>query len=86
MPMLATPRDARSLARLRWRCRRGMLENDLILARFLDARGEVISEADEAALSRLLDFTDNELWDLLSGRAEAADASLAPLLHELRSA
>ena len=32
--------DATRLSRLRWRCRRGMLENDLILARFLDARGE----------------------------------------------
>jgi succinate dehydrogenase flavin-adding protein (antitoxin of CptAB toxin-antitoxin module) len=33
------PMDATELNRLRWRCRRGMLENDLILARYLDARG-----------------------------------------------
>ena len=74
------------LNRLRWRCRRGMLENDLILARFLDARGETMTEDDLAALNRLLDLADNELWDLLAGRAEPEDASLRPLLDALRAA
>jgi antitoxin CptB len=73
------------LSRLRWRCRRGLLENDLILARFLDARGEGISAAEIAALERLLQLSDNELWDLLSGRQESAEAALAPLLHALRA-
>jgi antitoxin CptB len=77
--------DARSLARLRWRCRRGMLENDLILARFLDARAATLSAADVAALGALLDYTDNDLWSLLSGREEPADAALSPLLGCLRS-
>jgi antitoxin CptB len=80
------PRDDRMLARLRWRCRRGMLENDLILTRFLDARGEAISEGEVAALDRLLDLGDNELWDLVSGKAEPADASLRPLVAALRAA
>ena len=35
--------DATELSRMRWRCRRGMLENDLILTRFLDARGGTIT-------------------------------------------
>ena len=74
--------DERRLARLRWRCRRGMLENDLILARFLDRRGDALTEADVAGLDRLLDLADNDLWDLLCGRA-AADPDLAPLLREL---
>ena len=78
--------DDRRLARLRWRCRRGMLENDLILTRFLDARGEAITEDEVAALDRLLDLTDNELWDLLSGRAETTDAMLRPLIGSLRAA
>ena len=78
--------DPTRLNRLRWRCRRGMLENDLILARFLDARGAAMTEADVAALDRLLDLTDNELWDLLSGRAETADAGLRPLVASLRAA
>ena len=85
-PAAPPQRDDRRFARLRWRCRRGMLENDLILTRFLDARGEAISEDEVAALDRLLDLTDNELWDLLSGRAEPADASVRPLVDSLRAA
>ncbi len=81
----ALPRDDKRIERLRWRCRRGMLENDLILARFLDARGTAISEVEEAALTCLLDLSDNELWDLLSARTESEDATLLPLLRTLRA-
>ena len=77
--------DALRLNRLRWRCRRGMLENDLILARFLDARGEAISAPELAGLDRLLDLSDNQLWDLLSGRQEPDDAAIKALLEALRS-
>ena len=76
--------DDRVLARLRWRCRRGMLENDLVLSRFLDARGNQISAGEIAALDTLLDLSDNDLWDLLSGRQDPADAAVAPLLEHLR--
>jgi antitoxin CptB len=78
--------DATQLNRLRWRCRRGMLENDLILARWLEARAGGVSEAEVAALDRLLELSDNELWDLLSGRSDAVDDELRPLLASLRSA
>jgi antitoxin CptB len=78
--------DATQLNRLRWRCRRGMLENDLILARFLDAQGARLTDAEVAALHRLLDLSDNDLWDLLSGQAEVADAATRPLLERLRAA
>jgi antitoxin CptB len=73
------------LNRLRWRCRRGMLENDLILTRFLDARGDAITDQEVAALDVLLEMSDNELWDLLSGREEPADAAVAPLLERLKA-
>ena len=62
-----------------------MLENDLILERFLDARGEAITELEIAALDRLLELSDNELWDLLSGRQESEDAAVRPLLETLRA-
>jgi len=78
--------DATLLSRLRWRCRRGLLENDLILARFLDTRGAQITEGEAAALTRLLELSDGELWDLLSGRVETDDVTLQPLLSELRAA
>jgi len=78
--------DATRLSRLRWRCRRGLLENDLILSRFLDARGERLTEDDAALLMRLLELSDGELWDLLSGRVETEDATLHPLVAMLRGA
>ena len=78
--------DSTRLRRLQWRCRRGLLENDLILARFLEARGGRLEEHEEAQLSRLLDLTDGELWDLLAGRTEPADATLRPLVFALRAA
>ena len=78
--------DARRLARIRWRCRRGLLENDLILTRFLDAQGATLTEEQIAMLDKLLTLTDNELWALIGGRAEPADASVSPLLDELRNA
>jgi antitoxin CptB len=77
--------DARRLARIRWRCRRGMLENDLVLARFLASHGESLTEDDVARLDRLLELPDNELWDLIARRAEPDDPSLAPLLEVLRN-
>ena len=78
--------DATQLSRLRWRCRRGMLENDLILTRFLDSRGERMTDDEVAALLQLLDLADGELWDVLSGRIEPAAAALRPLVAELRAA
>ena len=76
--------DPIRLARIRWRCRRGMLENDLILARYLDANGATLTEDDVEMLDKLLALTDNELWDLIAGRAEPADRSVRPLLERLR--
>ena len=77
--------DAATLNRLRWRCRRGMLENDLILTRFLDARGAAISDSEIAALDGLLDLSDNDLWDLLSGRQEPTDTAAVSLVGCLRA-
>ena len=77
--------EERRLARLRWRCRRGMLENDLVLERFLVQRGDTLSENDVAMLDRLLDLSDNELWDIIAGRAEPADPAVLPLVAALRS-
>ena len=74
------------LNRIRWRSRRGMLENDLVLTRFLDARGPGLTEDEVAMLDRLLDLADNDLWDLISGRQEPDDASVGPLLDQLRAA
>ena len=78
--------DPDRLNRIRWRSRRGMLENDLVLTRFLDVRGPFLTEAEIAMLDRLLDLGDNELWDLIAGRQEPLDVSVVPLLDQLRAA
>jgi antitoxin CptB len=74
------------LNRIRWRSRRGMLENDLVLTRFLDGKGALMTEAEVAMLDRLLELSDNDLWDLIAGRQEPLDVSVVPLLEQLRAA
>jgi succinate dehydrogenase flavin-adding protein (antitoxin of CptAB toxin-antitoxin module) len=59
-----------------------MLENDLVLSRFLDERGDAISEEEVAMLDLLLDLPDQVLWGLLIGR-EAPDPRVAPLVAVL---
>ena len=77
--------DRAALNRLRWRCRRGMLENDLILTRFLDSRGDRLTDAELAALESILQLNDNDLWEVLSGRQEPANAAGIPLLERLKA-
>lgn len=82
--------DPANRARLRWRSRRGLLENDLILTRFLDAHEEGLMDEDVDALTRLLDLSDNALMDLLLARAEPEGELDLPhvraLLSRLRQA
>ena len=78
--------DPAALNRLRWRCRRGMLENDLILTSFLDSRGDQITDSELAALESILQLNDNDLWEMLSGRQEPADQSVMQLVERLRAA
>jgi antitoxin CptB len=62
------PLDERGLSKLRWRCRRGMLENDLILERFFVRHGATLTERQAAALNALMELSDNDLLDLHLGR------------------
>jgi antitoxin CptB len=66
--------DPARRTRLRWRARRGLLENDLVLTRFLDAHENTLSDDDVGALTTLLDLPDNELMDLILARVEPAAA------------
>ena len=59
--------DERASSKLRWRCRRGMLENDLLIERFF-ARPEPVTQADAAGLYALMELDDNDLLDLFLGR------------------
>jgi len=74
MPMteVATPLiDERALSKLRWRCRRGLLENDLLIERFFTRHAESgISITQAEGLTMLMDLSDNDLLDLLLRRKE----------------
>ena len=62
--------DARALSKLKWRCRRGLLENDLFVERFF-ARHEVsLTEGQAQGLRVLMDLSDNDLLDVLLARKE----------------
>jgi len=71
--------------RLRWRCRRGLLENDLVLERFLAAHGPTLEGERLCAFEALLERSDEELWSLASGRSESPDPALDEVVRLLRS-
>lgn len=70
--------------RLRWRCRRGMRELDVLLTRYLDQFYSDASSDEQAAFRRLLDAPDPELFALLLGRTEAADDLEQDVVRRLR--
>ncbi len=77
--------DPAKRTRLRWRARRGLLENDLILSRFLDAHETTLTDEEVDAFSRLLELSDNELMDLLLARTEPQGDLDLPHVHALLS-
>lgn len=81
--------DPHQRARLRWRARRGLLENDLIIERFFERYEQDLTDTDVGALTSLLELSDNALMDLLMARAEPegelATPAIAHVLALLRS-
>ena len=71
--------------RLRWRCRRGLLENDLVLERFLAAHGPTLEDDHLSALQALLEYPDDELWGIVSGRSECREPALFEVVGLLRN-
>ena len=70
MPDTTHQSDPVKRARLRWRARRGLLENDLILERFFAKYEASMTDEDVGALTKMLDLSDNDLMDLLLARKE----------------
>jgi len=75
--------DPAKRARLRWRARRGLLENDLIVTRFLDAHETELTDEEVDAFSRLMELSDNALMDLLLARKEPDGEVDLPHVHAL---
>ena len=68
--------------RLYWKCRRGLLELDLVLQRFLEMHFE---EEDAKPLNDLLELHDNDLWDIVSGRSDRFEERFGGIVARLRA-
>ncbi|MFC6217470.1 FAD assembly factor SdhE [Pelomonas aquatica] len=81
--------DERALSKLRWRCRRGLLENDLFIERYFNRKGEHVSVTQAEGLTALMDLADNDLLELLLRRKEPSGeidtAAVREVLAELRT-
>jgi len=64
--------DERALSKLRWRCRRGLLENDLFIERFFERYDKALNVRQADALGVLMDLSDNDLLDLFLARKSLA--------------
>ena len=90
--------DERSLSKLRWRCRRGLLENDLLIEKFFNQYQHSLTVHQAKGLNDLMDLSDNDLLDLLLRRrdpaelkdpmalASATTSEALVVLHQLRPA
>jgi antitoxin CptB len=80
--------DSSGVNRLKWRCRRGMLENDLFIERFFRRHETTLTQGQAQGLLALMDLGDNDLLDLLLGRKEPegdlADGQAFAVLQLLR--
>ena len=65
--------DERSLSRLRWGCRRGLLENDLFIERFFDRHESLLTVRQAKGLNDLMDLSDNDLLDLFLQRKQPGE-------------
>ena len=72
------------MPRLRWLCRRGMKELDLLLKSYLENSYTDAPSADQQAFKFILDMQDPELYDLILGRTENGDQDVARLIKILR--
>jgi antitoxin CptB len=66
--------------KLKWKCRRGLLELDIVLDHYL--KGADV----DPRLSELLDLPDNDLWDIVAGRSENYQPHLKDVVARLRAA
>ena len=82
-PVEDAPVDVRELSRLRWRCRRGLLENDLLIERFFAMHAASLTHAQARNLHALMDLADNDLLDLLLARTEPSGDLLQPRMLEV---
>ena len=77
--------DDRALSKLRWRCRRGLLENDLLIERLFN-RPARVTQAEANGLTLLMQLADNDLLDLFLGRQKPTANLDRPEVHQVLEA
>lgn len=78
--------DHETLSRLRWQCRRGMLELDLLLQPFVEKNYIKLSEENKIAFSELLKYTDQDLQEILLGNKTPGNKEVADVTNKIRQA
>ncbi len=72
--------------RLAWRCRRGLLELDIVLQRFVETQFHGLSNGELQALDAMLDLPDNQFWTLVNdARKESKDSAQQSVLCKIRA-
>ncbi len=71
--------------RLRWQCRRGMLELDLFLNRFLETAYSDLSDKEKKLFNQLLACTDQDLFEWLTGRCQPEESDLKTIVALVRT-
>ena len=72
------------MSRLRWRCRRGTKELDIVMNRYLQERYETASVEEQATFNALLDIEDPIIFDWLMDKTQSEDANLQALVETLK--
>ena len=75
-----------SAARLRWRCRRGIKEMDVLLERFLACDYPSLAADEQGLFEKLLEEADLDLYGWIMERAEPGNPDYLPLVEGLRKA
>ncbi|MCL1149955.1 succinate dehydrogenase assembly factor 2 [Shewanella ulleungensis] len=73
-----------NIARVRWACRRGMLELDVLFQPFVEAQYEALTDADKQTFIRLLECEDPELFAWFMGHEQCPDSQLADMVVKVR--
>jgi antitoxin CptB len=81
--LLEAPLGAAELGKLRWRCRRGLLENDLFIERFFANHAHQITPRVAHGVEALMELADNDLLDLLLRRREPEGPLALPQVREV---
>ena len=72
------------LNRLRWRCRRGVLELDLALAHFLETKFPQLDGSQRETFERVLEAADEDLWRWINGDEQGLDPAWRDIVAALR--